>query len=83
MYYVVVLDTDPKSEKCALGLIMQAMYGDGLSLYRCRLEKGHKGPHTATGGGGHSKHAIHIRIQWTVGRNILAPVNWETGEEQD
>ena len=82
MYYVVLLDHDPKSENCPLGLIIQAMYDDGISIYRCRLKKNHGGPHTAEGGSGGTKRAIHVRIQWTVGRNILAPINWETGEEQ-
>ncbi len=82
MFYVVLLDSDPNAKKCSIGLVAQAMYGDGITLYRCHLEKNHKGPHEDVTGCGNTKRAVHVRVQWCVGRNILSSVNWETGEEQ-
>lgn len=83
MCYIVLLDSDPNAKRCPLGLVVQALYGDGITLYRCDLGKGHKEPHqdvTRYGGG---KHAVHVRVQWCAGKSICGRVNWETGEEQE
>ena len=82
MYYVVLLNSDPKNEKCPLGLIAQAMYGDGISVYRCYKDKNHRGPHESIVGSSDRSRVIHVRIQWAVGKDVCALVNWETGQER-
>ena len=72
-----------RENTCPFGLLMDAQYGEGVSVLRCHKPFRHKGPcessHSVIAGDGHTP--LHIRVQWIATGKPFERFDWSTADD--